>query len=237
MYPQDFPVERLTPVIDLPMILAGLVILALAVAAGYAFARLNVRSRSPSPRDVAASIHLAIQKKLNAALAAHGGATSNAAQALVDEVEARLGDVFALTGDLGKTSSSLRDALAGKRKPGPPAPAVPSPPAAVPHAVIIPIPGQGGGVSAAAGAHAGGTAVAEANAPEGGLIGAVLTLPPTPPPVSPPPPLSSAEQIAAVRAAIEAFAVLWGTTKEDPASSARIDALEAAARQLSVKIG
>lgn len=234
MYPQDFPVERFTPVIDLPMIVAGFLLLALAVAAGHAFARLGGRDRKPSPRTVATSIHIAIQRKLNAALAAHGGATSNAAQALVDEVDIRLGDVVRLTGDLGKATSALKDALAGKRKPQPPGP--PTSTAASPHAVILPIPGQPGTAAASAAVGANSAAVAEVSRPEGGLVGAILNLVPAPPPVSPAGPLSAAEQTSAVRAAVEAFAVHWGTAPSDPASSARIDELEAAAIQLSTEV-
>lgn len=237
MYPQDFPVERFTPVIDLPMILAGLFLIGLAVAAGYAFARLGERDRKPSPRVVATSIHAAIQRKLNGALAAHGGATSNAAQALVDEIENRLGDVARLTGDLGKASGALKDALAGKRKAPPAPPSPPTPPACSPHAVIVPIPGQAGSSAASAAAGGAAAAVAEVSTTEGGLVGAIVNLsPPPPPPAVPPAPYTAAEQTAAVRAAVEAFAVHWGTTASDSAASARIDELEAAAIQLTTLV-
>ncbi len=232
MYPQDFPVERAIPVISLPMVLAGLAILALAVWAGYALARMKKDDR-PAPRAVAASIHAAVQRKLNAALAAHGGATLNAAQALVDEIDHRLGAVLGLTGDLGKSSGALKDAIAGKVKTAPPPPPPVQP--ATPHAVIVPIPGQGAAAAAAASGAAGvgASAVGEA----GGLVGAVLHLPPSAPPAPPPaPPPSPAQQVAAVRAGLEAFAAYWGTTPADPAAAARIGELEAAANQLSTLV-
>lgn len=232
MYPQDFPVERVTPVLGLPMALLGLALLGLAAWGGYALARLRQRERRPSSRAVAASIHAAVQSKLAAALSAHGGATVNAAQALVDEIDIRLGEVLAFAGALAKADRTLRDAIAGKRE-APPPPASVAP--ASPHAVIIPIPGQGQGSSAAAAAGGGPVvAMAEAGAGEGGLAAAVLRLPPAPP--APPPPPTAPEQIAAVRAAIEAFAVHFGATPSDPASRARIEALEAAAVQLGTAV-
>lgn len=231
MYPQDFPVERAVPVISLPMVLAGLAILTLAVWAGYALARMKKDDR-PTPRAIAASIHAAVQRKLNAALAAHGGATLNAAQALVDEIDNRLGTVLGLTGDLGKSNGALKDAMSGKVKISPPPP--PAQPSA-PHAVIVPIPGQGAAAAAAASGAAGVGASAAGEA--GGLVGAVLHLPPSAPPAPPPAPLPSpAQQVAAVRAALEAFAAYWGTTPADPAAAARISELEGAANQLSTLV-
>jgi hypothetical protein len=230
MYPQDFPVERAVPVISLPMVLAGLAVLSLAVWAGYALARMKNNDR-PSPRAVAASIHAAIQRKLNAALAAHGGATINAAQALVDEIEIRLGSVQGLAGPLGKSSGALKDAIAGKVKPATtPAPLVQP---VSPHAVIVPIPGQGGGAAASAASGLGGAGAA-AVGESGGLVGAVLHLPPGPPP--PPPPPSPPQHVAGVRAALEEFAGWWGTTPSDPAADARVRELEAAARLLATEV-
>ncbi len=226
MYPQDFPVERAVPVISLPMVLTGLVVLALAVWAGYALARMK-KDDGPSPRAVAASIHAAVQRKLNAALAAHGGATINAAQALVDEIEIRLGSVLSLAGPLGRSSGALKDAIAGKVKPAPTVQPV------SPHAVIVPIPGQGGGAAASA-ASAAGSAGAAAVGETGGLVGAVLHLPSAPP--APPPPPSPPQHVAGVRAALEDFAAWWGTTPSDPAADARIRELEAAAGQLTTEV-
>lgn len=230
MYPQDFPVERAVPVISLPMVLAGLAILALAVWAGYALARIKKDDR-PTPRAVAASIHAAVQRKLNAALAAHGGATINAAQALVDEIDIRLGSVLGLAGPLGKSSAALKDAIVGKVK-SPPPPPPPIQPVA-PHAVIVPIPGQGAGAAASA-ASAAGSAGAAAVGETGGLVGAVLHLPAAPP--APPPPPSPPQHVAGVRAALEEFAAWWGTAPSDPAADARIRELEAAARQLATEV-
>ncbi len=230
MYPQDFPVERAVPVISLPMVLAGLAVLALAVWAGYALARTRKDDR-PSPRAVATSIHAAVQRKLNAALGAHGGATINAAQALVDEIDIRLGSVLGLAGPLGKSSGALKDAITGKVKPAT------APSSAVhpvtPHAVIVPIPGQGGGAAASAAA-ASGAVGAAAVGETGGLVGAVLPLPPVSP--APPPPPSPSQHVAGVRAALEDFAGWWGTTASDPAADARIRELEAAARQLATEV-
>lgn len=229
MYPQDFPVERAVPVISLPMVLAGLAVVALAVWAGYALARMKKDDR-PTPRAIAVSIHAAVQRKLNAALAAHGGATINAAQALVDEIDIRLGSVLGLAGPLGKSSGALKDAIAGKFKPAASSPSPVQP--ITPHAVIVPIPGQG--AVAASAASSPGTAGAAAVGETGGLVGAVLHLPSTPPAPDPPP--SPPQHVAGVRAILEEFAAWWGAAPSDPAADARIRELEAAARQLATEV-
>lgn len=245
MYPDDFNTSEaaFAPVTDglfvgiSPLIvLLGLALLGLAAWAGWAWARMDRGGRGPSPRAVATSIHAAVQRKLNAALAAHGGATTNAAQALVDEIDIRLGKVLKLAGDTGKANSALKDAIAGKSKPtAPPPPPSPAPPSTTPHAVIIPIPGQGAGSSAAAASGAGGVGAVAAS-DGGGLVGAVLHLPPAPPVPPTPPSPSPAQHVASVRAALEEFAAHWGTGPSDPASDARIAELEAAADQLSTEI-
>lgn len=114
MYQSEFPVETPVPIFD-PTLLAGIVLIALAVAAlAYCAGRFTGRKgRDDRWRDVPKTIHKAILARCVAATSAPTGELQRRAEELVAEVEARVGALIEF-GAGGKALKALAKACDGE---------------------------------------------------------------------------------------------------------------------------
>ncbi|GEM_PF-913857 len=114
MYQSEFPVETPVPIFD-PTLLAGIVLIALAVAAlAYCAGRFTGRKgRDERWRDVPKTIHKAILARCVAATSAPTGELLRRAEELVAEVDARVGALIEF-GASGKALKALGKACVGE---------------------------------------------------------------------------------------------------------------------------
>ena len=118
MYQSEFPVDTPVPVFD-PTLLAGIVLVALAVAilAYYVGKHIGGRGRDDRWREVPKIIHEAIKAKCVAATSAPSGELLYKAQDLVEEVQRRLGPVLMFGGPCAKALKGVQEALKGEPPP------------------------------------------------------------------------------------------------------------------------